>query len=234
MSRARFGVQAAFVLLLILLVSWPGRPGVSGASAWRTDGPFAAAGRHGAERRFGARSGRFEIGYGSARLERASAAGTSSLLGKLFGNDVEGRRRYATPASVLALGGQINAIVGSARTALNAAVPYARLVLRNLATGQIEARATADEDGRFTFLDIMPSGYIVELLDAEGAVIATSAFVSVALGDLQETTVRTADGQGVLDAFGTLDGTADEPLGAAAGSGVNQVSAPDATISPQR
>ena len=72
------------------------------------------------------------------------------------------------------------------------------------------------------------------LIDPDGEVIATSEFVSIGLGDLRETTVRAADGQAVLHAFGTLDGTADEPLGAAAGSGVNQVSAPDATISPQR
>ena len=232
MSRARFGVQAAFILSLIVLVSWPERPQVRAGSAWRADGPFAAAGRHPAA---GARSGRFEIGYGSARLERtATAAGSASLLHKLFGNDVEGGRRYRTPPSVVALGGRINAIVGNARTALNAAVPFARLRLRNIATGEIEARATADEEGRFTFLDIMPSGYIVELLGPDGEVIATSEFVSVGLGDLRETTVRAADGQAVLHAFGTLDGTADEPLGAAAGSGVNQVSAPDATISPQR
>ena len=235
MSRARFGLQAAFVLSLFVLVSWPGRPEGRAVSAWRTDGPFAT-GRSGApsDRRLGVRGGRYEVGYGSARLERTSAAGATSLFRRLFGNDVEGGRRYVTPPGVLALGGQINAIVGNARTTLNAAVPYARLLLRNLATGQIEARATAGEDGRFTFLDIMPSGYIVELIGPDGEVIATSEFVTIALGDLKETTVHAADGEAVQRTFGTLAGTVDEPLGAAAGSGVNQVSAPDATISPQR
>ena len=232
MSRARFGIQAVFVLALIALVSWPERPQGRSASVWRTDGPIVA-GRDGQRFRGAARGGRFEIGYGSARLDRTTAALTSPMARKLYGHDVEGGRRYTTPAAVLALGGRINAILGQAQTTLNAPVPFARLVLRNIATGEIEARATAGEDGRFTFLDVMPSGYIVELLGAEGVVIATSAFVPIELGDLKETIVRVS-GQPVLAMFGTLAGTADEPLDAAAGSGVNRVTAPDATITPQR
>jgi hypothetical protein len=231
MSRARFGVQAVFVVALIALVSWPERPQGRSTSVWRTDGPIGV-GRDGQVFR-AARGGRFEIGYGSARLDRTSAAGASPLARKLYGHDVEGGRRFTTPAAVIALGGRINGILGQAQTTLNAPVPFARLVLRNLATGEVEARATAGEDGRFTFLDVMPSGYIVELLGADGVVIATSAFVAIELGDLKETTVRVS-GQPVLAMFGTLAGTADEPLDAAAGSGVNRVTAPDATITPQR
>jgi hypothetical protein len=233
MSRARFGLQATFVLSLFLLVGWTGRPQGRAASAWRPDGPFAERSGGPSDRRL-ARNGRYEIGYGSARIERTSAAGATGLLRKLFGGDVEGGRRYTTPPGVLALGGRINAIVGSARTTLNAAVPHARLLLLNLATGEIEARATAGEDGQFTFLDIMPSGYVVELIGPDGEVIATSEFVAVGLGDLKKTMVRAADPQGAPGAFGTLAATVDEPLGTAADSGVHQVSAPDATMSPQR
>ena len=42
-------------------------------------------------------------------------------------------------------GGKLNALIGFAKTALNAPIPYARLVLRNIRTGQIVARITADE-----------------------------------------------------------------------------------------
>jgi hypothetical protein len=232
MSRARFGAQAAFVLALIVLVSWPERPQTRSASVWRTG---AVAGtRGGLVLPDGIRGRRVEIGYGSARLDRASAALGSQLERKLYGNDVEGGRRYATPPAVLALGGQINAILGRATTTLNAAVPFARLVLRNLATGEVEARATADENGAFTFLDVMPSGYVVELVGADGAVLATSEFVPIALGDVKETMVRVSGAQPVLAMFGPLAGTANESLDAAAGSGVNRVTAPDATISPQR
>ena len=65
-------------------------------------------------------------------------------------------RKYNTPIAVAAVGGKFNALVGVAQTSLNMPIPYARVVARNIHTGRIEARATANDVGRFSFLDLDP------------------------------------------------------------------------------
>jgi hypothetical protein len=233
MTSARFGVQAAIVLSLVVFVSWPESARVKGAtSAWRSDGREAAgAGRRAAERL--ARGLKHEIGYGSISVRRASATGATALQRKLYEQNPEARRRR-TPDSVLLLGGRLNAIVGQARTALSAPVPFARLVLRNAATGMVEARATADDKGQFTFIDVIPSGYVIELLGADSSVAATSELVTVDIGELREATVRLPGGRLQLAAFGTVAPTAHEPIAVAAQQGINAVTPPDRSVSPQR
>ena len=235
MIYARFGLQALAVLALVVLVSYPDHRQLRAVSVWRAGGPLASGGNvDDVLARYADR--RVEIGFGSIGLERTSAAGGSanSLLRRLYENDVEGRRRqFTTPAAVLMLGGKINGIIGRVRTTLNASVPHARLVLRNVVSGQVEARATADEEGRFTFLDVMPSGYVVELVGPDGAVLAASELVSVDLGDLQETSVRVSASQGPPALFGnTFTSTSDEPLATAEEDGVNLVAAPERCVSP--
>ena len=117
------------------------------------------------------------------------------------------------PLEVLQAGGSINAIMGRARTSLNTPIPYARLVLRNIRTGAIEARATANEEGRYTFLDVQSSAYVVELIGPDGSVIAASEMVALAIGDVRETTVRVAaNARAAAAAFGgRLAGTLTAP-----------------------
>ena len=230
MTRVRFGLQAVIVLGLFVLLSWPEQQQLRAVSPWRAEGPIASVRLPaGVDGGFGSGALRPETGYGGARA--GGASGTSNLERRLYENPFEDGRGFVPPASVLALGGRINAIVGRAWTPLNSPIPFARLLLRNTLNGQVEARAIADGQGAFTFLDVVPSGYIVELLGADGAVIATSEFVPVALGDFKETLVRAAGG---LAAFGDVAGTADEPVGLAASSGVTRVTEPETSISPQR
>lgn len=236
MTPVRFGVQALVVLALVVLVSWPEHRRLRAVTIWRTNGPLAGdrAGAAGDPRFGGTGRGRgsYQIGYGSAYA--GAGSGRDALTRKLYDNDLEGRRLYTTPYGVLALGGTINALHGFARTALNTPIPFARLVLRNISTGLIEARATADEEGRFLFLDVFPSGYIVELLGTDGSVVATSELVPLALGDLRQTTIRVAAVRGLTATFGnTLEPTAYEPITAAADSGVGPTT-PQAPISPSR
>jgi hypothetical protein len=98
---------------------------------------------------------------------------------------------YATPATAAA-GGKLSALRGVARTSLNASIPYARVVLRNIRTGQVLAQAMANADGQFTFTDVEANSYIVELLGADGAVVATSSMLTIARGELRLTEVRVA------------------------------------------
>lgn len=226
MSRARLTFQALFVLGLIVLVSWPEQRHLRAISVWRAKSNGQAAGA-----RSGALAGRgraYAVGYGSYG---SSAGAGANLQRKLDENDIERRRHFVTPDAILALGGRFNGVVGYVRTSMNAPLGFAHLVLRNVATGLVEARATADEKGRFTFLDMVPSGYVVELLGPDGSVLAVSEQLPVALGDLRETVIRTASDPG---AFGALGSTAQAPVAAAEADGVTRVAQPDRTISPQR
>jgi hypothetical protein len=149
-------------------------------------------------------------------------------------------------------------IVGSARTALNQPVPFAVMALRDLRTGRIEARARANQDGHFDFGTFAVGSYVVELLGADGSVIAASnligdspitgtAVVRVS-GDttpralfgvpgtmtgttMGTTTASSAIGSGGVNPF--FASTASEPLGRAADSGVQQTTLPDAEASPR-
>jgi hypothetical protein len=105
---------------------------------------------------------------------------------------------YQTSAAVAAVGGKLNALVGVARTSLNMPIPFARIVLRNIGTGQIFTRATADEHGAFSFLDLAANTYIVELLDPDGSVVATSSLVTMTRGELKQTIVRAAASAGTV------------------------------------
>jgi hypothetical protein len=109
----------------------------------------------------------------------------------------------------------------------------AELVLRNLNTGLVEARATADEAGQFVFLDLTPNNYIVELIGAGGEVNATSESLAIDFGDLVQTTVR-GTGQGILTAlFGpVMEATSNDAVSAASRDGVTRVAAPERCVSP--
>jgi hypothetical protein len=230
MTPARFGLQAAIVLVLVALVSWPEQRQLRAGAFWSANGAFRT-GENTDPLGRGMAGGRFLIGYGSASEAMLGTSSAAALHRKLYDNDVEGRRR-TIPGAILALGGKLNAIVGFARTSANSPIAFARVVLRNVRTGAIETRGVADEQGRFAFLDMMPSGYIVELLGANGAVIATSEVVLISINELRETMVRAA-GRQVFTTFGAgLAPTAQEPVAAAAKQGVNRVAAPERCASP--
>jgi hypothetical protein len=229
MTPARFSIQAMIVLALVALVSFPEQrqarvsafSHVAGAAGGRRD-------RDATPTRSPA--GRSLVGYGSASEYTIGAAGASALRRKLYENDLEGRKR-PTPLEVLALGGKINAIVGYARSR-NAPIPFARVLLRTLSTGLVEARAIADEDGRFTFLDLIPSGYVIEILDGSGAIVGTSDVISVGLNQLRSTTVGSGGRTALASFGGGLRPAAQETIAAAAVQGVNRFAAPDRCASP--
>jgi hypothetical protein len=236
MSPVRFGVQVLVVLTLMVAVSWPELGRVRAVSVWRVEGPLSETDRARLrETRRGSNRDAHntgEFGFGSAAYAPSTGTDTSALRRRLSEDAVEGRRRRPIPAGVLALGGKLNAILGSARTALNSPMPGARLVLRNLNTGAVEARATASEAGEFVFLDVMPSAYVVELLGEGGEVNATSGSLTVDVGDLVHTTVRSSD-RALAPLFGSvMHGTADDAVSAASRDGVTQVTAAERCVSP--
>jgi len=62
--------------------------------------------------------------------------------------------------------------------------------LRNIQTGEALHHATADELGQFSFVDLAPSDYVVELLGPDGSVVAASEVVKTSKGRLLRTVVR--------------------------------------------
>jgi hypothetical protein len=232
MSTARFGVQILIVLTLMVVMNWPELGRVRAISVWRHAAQPSASEGGKQSGSASSRASRGEFGFGSAVYTPSPGSMGGSFRRRLEEDTVETRRRRPTPARVLALGGTLNGIIGVARTAENAPISGARLVLRNLTTGLVEARATADGSGEFVFLDLFPSGYVVELLGSRGDVVGTSASLTIDIGDLIETTVR-APGEGRLEAmFGPVQPTAHDAVSAASRNGVTQVTAPERCVSP--
>ncbi len=92
----------------------------------------------------------------------------------------------AAPAVPLAAGaGQAQAaasLTGAASNTAGQTLVNATVQLRNLATGQIAGTTTSNAVGQFSFIGLNPGNYAVEVLNAAGQVVGTSASVSVAAG----------------------------------------------------
>jgi hypothetical protein len=135
-----------------------------------------------------------------------------------------------------AAGGLVNALSGRALTSLNAPIPYARVILRDVLTGRVVGQATANGDGQFSFADLDPNLYIVELLGANGAVLGTSTMVAgMSRGEQRALEVRVASAAAaVRTAVGnTFTGTARQATAMAAAYGVARTTTTQATaVSP--
>lgn len=235
MNRVRFGVQLVVVSALVVLVSWPEQRQLRAVTIWRANGTLVPR-RRSIDEDQRVRAGQADerrAALGRGRWERASMVTNDPLSRKLYANPLEPGTEFTTPDLVASLGGKINALIGRARTALNTPIPYARLILRNITTGVVEAQATANEEGRFTFLDVNPSGYIVELIGPDGSIIAASELVSIAAGDVRETMVLVSAARAIGATFGeSLASTVNEPVSAAASTGVTKVTQPASCASP--
>jgi hypothetical protein len=82
------------------------------------------------------------------------------------------------------------AIVGSAWRADNTPIPYAKVRLRNVVSGRIEATAQADDTGQFLFDKVGGGSYLVELVNDSGKVLAVSHPFTLANGETIATFVR--------------------------------------------
>jgi len=106
------------------------------------------------------------------------------------------------------------------------------------ATGQIAGTTATDAAGAFTFANVVPGNYVVELLDAAGNVVSTSAAVSVAAGAVTGVAIGAGAGAATAAAastpfFASTLGVISIAAGAAAVAGVT-VAATRSTVSPSR
>ena len=182
MDRIRFRAQVVAVAALVVLVGWPRFRPAPAVTVWASRAPAP----------------RLELVLDDARVRAAEDSNPS----------VDRVALSDEPGTLSELGAKVDAIVGRARTLTNQPVPYARVTLRDARSGRITARTTADRNGRFVFLDVATSGYVVELTAADGSAIATSDLVSVSGGDMRQATVRLAANTSVRAVFGSSPTTA--------------------------
>jgi hypothetical protein len=208
-------LQLALVVGLTATVGFPEfREPVRAATLWRTGGPLTPRPELvSSDSRFaydmtgtGSRSG----GSNSVgtRAQRESSRQTadgirSAVSGTRSGGGTTGSR--------------VATINGRAATALNQPVPFARVLLRNLLTGQVQAQATADSNGRFSFGDVLTNGYVVELLGVDGSVIAASQMVAASGGRIEQAVVRVSGNSTARALFGSV-GTSGATTGSSTGS----------------
>ena len=125
----------------------------------------------------------------------------------------------------------ITTVIGWAREASNAPVRGARLQLRNVVTGYIEATAVADQAGEFTFEGFEGGTYVVELVDPGDDVLAVGQVFNVAPGETAATFLKLAEKQSFMTGF--FNNTAASVLSSAAGAGMIGVVPTGDPISPE-
>src|SRR3954449_3436158 len=104
MRRTHLGVQAAIVLTMVTLVSWPQFRPVRSQSVWRFVPQSVLEARANDAARFAGQPG----------PRRVNAIDqTASMKNR---NAITARNAAYVPAPVAAVGGRVNALVGSART----------------------------------------------------------------------------------------------------------------------
>ena len=207
MDSRKLRMQGAAVVALVLLVGWPRYRPLPEVTVWRSNSPAAPAPRLLAQdpRVLAAQSATRTARIGQGTLAPSGSARARVITPNAAVQSAIDQPTSEAPAETLRqMGAKANAIVGRAMTDLGQRVPYARLLLRNTITGQIEARAVADQNGTFSFADVNPSGYVIEMVGADGSVLASSELVGVSNGDLKQTTIRISGNSTTRAIFGNV------------------------------
>ena len=96
----------------------------------------------------------------------------------------------AMRAGAAPVAARATSIQGNAWTAENAPIPRARLRLRNVTSGKIDGTAIANEAGQFTFSNMEPGTYLVELVSESASVLAVSHVFTIGADETVATFVR--------------------------------------------
>ena len=81
-------------------------------------------------------------------------------------------------------------VLGSAWNQDNTPIRAARVQLRNLDDAKVVASAVADDEGKFTFSNVEPATYVVELLGANGKIVTVGQPFVIGQGETVATFVR--------------------------------------------
>lgn len=226
MRYLHLAVQASVVLTMVSFVSYPQyRP------AARTQPRAGAVWHYVPEAVVEARANDAARFAGNPALMQRPIRPVEQTAPVINPVPTQARSYYTTPA-VAAAGAKINALLGVAKTSLNAPIPYARVVLRNLRTGRALAETVADDEGQFSFVDVEATAYIVELLGPDGSVVAASPLVTLSPGDVRKLEIRAASTAQTVAASlsNTMTSTLPQMTAAAAG---NDVTRTTSAMTPQ-
>jgi Carboxypeptidase regulatory-like domain len=129
-----------------------------------------------------------------------------------------------------------SSIQGRTLNSANQPLPKTPVRLRDARHGRILETQVSDATGHFTFRDVEPGTYIVELLSSdEQTVLAASQLISVNAGDLASTFVKLPFRAPLLAGLlGPTPGSAAIVMGAAAAAGVLATTVTPVSASPQR
>lgn len=123
-------------------------------------------------------------------------------------------------------------ITGAVWDAADQGVGGAMVRLRNVVTGAIEATVSADSSGQFLFQGVEIGSYVIEIVNASGAVTALGHSFAVGAGESVATFVRLGPRlSGVAGLFGNA---AASIVASAASVGVTAITPEGQNISPGR
>jgi hypothetical protein len=77
---------------------------------------------------------------------------------------------------------EVASLAGMATSSSGEVLAGATVQLRNLETGTVSGTTTSSSTGSFSFAAVTPGNYAVEILNAAGQVVGTSASIPVAAG----------------------------------------------------
>ena len=159
------------------------------------------------------------LALGLAAIVCLLVAGRVAASGRVQGTAA--RPSAATSTSVL----------GVAWNNDNSPLPAAKVRLRNLHTGRVEATAVTTEIGQFTFSGLEGGAYLIELVGDNGRVMAVGQSFRLEIGETVATFVRLPARQSWLS--GAFSNTAAAVIAAASSAGITAIGSPGPPVSPQ-
>jgi hypothetical protein len=121
----------------------------------------------------------------------------------------------------VAVGVRGTSILGAAWNADNTPIPRARLRLRNVLTGKVEATTVGNDLGQFAFTDVAPGSYLVELVTDGGKLLTVGHTFTVGSGETIATFIRLGTKSPWFDGF--FRNAAGAIAAAAASTGVTAI-----------
>ncbi len=104
------------------------------------------------------------------------------------------------PTVSFAAGAQAQAatgrVTGTAQNSAGSPIANGTVRLRSMTNGDVVATSKTAVNGAYSFSGVQPGNYLIELVDANGAVIATSMPVSMEAGSVTGVALRTATATG--------------------------------------
>lgn len=131
----------------------------------------------------------------SSHARRATRLGTVAVVvvcAMAAAPRADGPPPARTPARVgaVTVAGGTTSVLGVAWTVDNTPIPDARVQLRNLVSGKVEAKAVADDAGQFIFSPIEGGTYVVELLGDNDKILTVGHAFVIAPSETVATFVR--------------------------------------------